>query len=369
MSDITEITPEELAAALAEVGQSQEARDQLFEALRQAQLASPHPTDFRDRVRFPLIAGLLAESRVHRVTLANGVAFEVSLDSRIERALLLSTSQSPDHVWEPQTSKLLVALGRSAANVIIGGAYIGDHALLIARAMASDGNAGRVHSFEPMESSYRKLVRNIALNALADSVVPQRMALWSSSNRRVATDGDPALASSRLLADDESTEDGIVTISIDDYMADQSLASVELVMLDTEGGEEEALRGASRLLKGGGRIDVIFEVHRSFVDWSDGLLSTPIVRLLTDRGFEVFAVRDYHDNLSMIGQPVELIPADSVYLEGPPHGFNMLATGDFDRVRKAIDVRIVSGVSPKLLIGRDPKLHQPLGSAQVPSRS
>jgi len=369
VSDIKDVTPGELAAALAEVGQSQEARGQLFEALRQAQLASPHPSDFRDRVRFPLIAGLLAESRMHRVTLANGVVFEVSLDSRIERALLLSTSRSPDHVWEPQTSKLLVALGRSAANVIIGGAYIGDHALLIAHAMASDGNAGRVHGFEPMESSYRKLVRNIALNALADRVVPRRMALWSSSNRRVATDGDPALASARLLADDEPSENAIATISIDDYLADQAIASAELVMLDTEGGEEEALRGASRLLEGGGRLDVIFEVHRSFVDWSNGLPSTPIVRLMTDRGLGVFAVRDYHDNFSMTGQPVELIPADSIYLEGPPHGFNMLATRDLDRVRKAIDVRIVSGVSPKLLVDRDPKLHQPLGSPEAPGRS
>jgi hypothetical protein len=51
---------------------------------------------------------------------------------------------------------------------------------------------------------------------------------------------------------------------------------------------------------------------------------------------------------------------DRVYLEGPPHGFNMLATKDRDLVGR-LGLRIVENVSPKLLLDKDPALHHPLG--------
>jgi FkbM family methyltransferase len=361
MSDIPEISPEQLCDALAAAGASQETREALFDALRRAHLAAPDRNEFRDRVRWPLIAGILANAGAHRVRTAEGVEFEVSLDSRIERALLLSLEPFPDHVWEPQTTKLLVALGRSATNVIIGGAYIGDHALLVAAQ-----SAGRVHAFEPMEHAYAKLLRNIAINRAAN-VIPRRMALWSRSGEAVVAEGDPALVSSRLLGQGDSAEQGVPTISIDDYIARERLSAVELIMLDTEGSEEEALRGAEKLLRSGSPTDVVFEIHRSFVDWSAGLPSTSIVRLLTDNGFSVFAIRDYHDNQAMTGEPVELIPTDAVYLEGPPHGFNMLATRNVPRIERTIDVAFVRDVSPKLLHDRDPRLHQPLQKAKTPA--
>ena len=359
MNDIPQVSPEQLRAALAAAGESQQVREAVFEALRVAQCAAADPADFRDHVRLPLISGLLANAGSHRVRLQCGVVFDVALDSRIERALLLSVDRVPDHIWEPQTTKLLVALGRRATNVIIGGAYIGDHALVIAKAMADDRTSGRVHAFEPMQQVYDRLLRNIAINGL-ENVIARRLGLWSSSNQRLTTEGDPALASSRPLAGNEGGEDDVRSCSIDDYVSAEGLRAVELVMLDTEGGEEEAIRGAERLLSSENPVDVIFEVHRSFVDWSDGLPATAVVRLLTSRGFTVFAIRDYHDNCSMAGEPVELIPAASVYLEGPPHGFNMLATREIGRIEAVADIRIVRDVSPKLLHDRDPKLHQPL---------
>mgnify|MGYP003600834230 CR=1 FL=1 len=62
----------------------------------------------------------------------------------------------------------------------------------------------------------------------------------------------------------------------------------------------------------------------------------------------------------MPGQPVEQVPIDSVYLDGPPHGFNMLAVPDAARVQGSA-FRIVEGVSPKLLPHKDPHLHHPVG--------
>ncbi len=132
-------------------------------------------------------------------------------------------------------------------------------------------------------------------------------------------------------------------------------------MLDLEGGEERALRGArERLALPPGRAPhVIFEVHRSYVDWSSGLERTEPVMSLEAVGYRLFAIRDFHDNVRMSARPIEIIPVDSVYLEGPPHGFNLFATKDMTIVEH-LDLRIVRGVSPKLLADRDPALHHPL---------
>ncbi len=361
MPDVPELRADQIAEALSVAGRSGELRAAVFEALRREQVKASEPARFKNEIRWPIVSGLLSGTKEHEVRLANGLVFKVSADSRIERALLLSDDASPDHVWEPQTTKLLVALGRIVKNSVIGGAYIGDQALLIAKAIVDDGGDGLVHAFEPMSVPCGKLRCNIEANGLSN-VIPHELALWSSSYKRVRLDGPLALASSQLV--DDTAVDAIETITIDDYAAEQRLPSIDLIMLDVEGGEEEALQGAARALGGPQPPDVVFEIHASFVDWSAGLPQTSVVRRLLDLGYEVFAIRDFHDNRSMAGQPIEIVPADSVYLEGPPHGFNVLATRRFSEINRRLDLRVVRGVSPKLLLEKDPRLHHPLHTSR-----
>ena len=91
-----------------------------------------------------------------------------------------------------------------------------------------------------------------------------------------------------------------------------------------------------------------------------GLEATPIARLLASFGYALFAVRDFQSNVDMRGRPIELVPAAAVYLEGPPHGFNVLALRD-PAMTESEPFLIVPGVSPKLLFHRDPALHHPIG--------
>src|SRR5687768_9115305 len=143
-----------LAGALSVAGKKDELRNVIFDALRQSEIEAEDPALFREHVRWPLILSLLSEVKTHRVVLENGLVFDVSPDSRIEKALLLSTVPHPDHVWEPQTTKLLMALAAGATNVIVGGAYIGDQALFLAQTMANSVPPGILHAFEPMTQSF-----------------------------------------------------------------------------------------------------------------------------------------------------------------------------------------------------------------------
>jgi hypothetical protein len=129
-------------------------------------------------------------------------------------------------------------------------------------------------------------------------------------------------------------------------------------MLDIEGSELAALHGARTMLAAAHAPAVVFEMNRQYVDWSDGLRRTTIGSYLDGLGYELYAIRDYQSNVAMPNFPVELVPADTAYLEGPQHGFNMLAVRDPAILDDPL-FRIVPDVSPKLLFHRDPALHAP----------
>src|SRR6185503_6829143 len=230
-----------LAQAMAAAGKDRKLRNAIFDALRQAELDSHDPAHFREQVRWPLILSLLSEAKTHSVVLENGLIFEVSPDSRIEQALLLSTEAHPDHVWEPQTTRLLTALAAETSNVIVGGAYIGDHVLFLARAVGD----GVVHAFEPMQRPFDRLLHNLKVNNI-QNVVANRMGLWDRGRVTLTVEGHLGLASSK--EEDNSGGERIESISIDEYVESRQIAPVGLIMLDTEGGEEKALTGASETI-------------------------------------------------------------------------------------------------------------------------
>lgn len=359
-----------LESALAEAGSSDDFRSGMIDLLRKAEAQSRDPELFRERVRWPLLQALIGQGGIHRLKLKNGLLFDLSLDSRIEKAALLSTDPHLDHIWEPQTTRLLIALSAGASNVLIGGAYIGDQALPLAQHLRANSPVAVVHAFEPMIDTYNKLLRNIDINGLSN-IRPHQHALWDCDGMELLLSGEPALAGAAPLAQmSVHTGNTASSVTIDSYVRREQLDQVDVIMLDTEGGEECALRGAKHLLSRPATAspDLIFEIHRFYVDWSNGLHQTAVVSMLLSFGYQVYAVRDYHANLSTQGQAIEVIPVDRVYLDGPPHGFNLLASKDPDLIEK-YDLRVVYDVSPKYLPGKDPALHAPLPGAFLNTRS
>ncbi|HUR83165.1 MAG TPA: FkbM family methyltransferase [Thermoanaerobaculia bacterium] len=338
------------AEALKRVGKDGAARAKIIAALQQFELLPEHRfTTVRDEITGPIVDALHASLDVVRKELSNGLVFEFPYRSKIARDFVMSIPEKPDHVWEPQTTKLLLHLSRNVAHVVIGGAYFGDQAIPVAHAMRGRGVC---HAFEPNGEMAAVLERNASLNAL-DNVRVHPLALWSDTTSRLAFVGDDAYAST------VASEHGISTTTIDAYAESAGIDRVGLIMLDLEGGELPVLRGAEQQLSRHAP-HVVFEVHRSYVDWSQGLHNTDIARWLASFGYTLFAIRDFQSNYDLRGRTVELVPIETVYLEGPPHGLNVLAIRDTALLDDAL-FAIVPGVSPKLLLHRDPRLHHPRG--------
>ena len=98
--------------------------------------------------------------------------------------------------------------------------------------------------------------------------------LWSEMGMRFDLSDTDSLASVK-----PSSSSNYLSKTID-YIVANELQTISLLMLDIEGSEEHALRGASKLLSMPEQTapTLIFEIHRKYVDWSQGLENTSIVK-------------------------------------------------------------------------------------------
>ncbi|MFZ4593176.1 MAG: FkbM family methyltransferase [Verrucomicrobiaceae bacterium] len=309
----------------------------------------------RDQVTGPLVDSLFLGCRF-RKTLANGLRFDFTHTGRISREFILS-AEHPDHVWEPQTTRLLLHFAAQAEHAIVGGAYFGDQALLMAHAMRAHG--GQVHAFEPGARQHADLVENAHQNDL-HTLFARAVGLWSRPGVRLRFDGADELASPSE-APPVSDPETVPTTTVDACLAERGIAHLDLLMIDVEGGEQSVLQGARHQLErpAAEAPVVVFETNSRYSDWSQGLAKAETCVFLAERGYHLYAIRDHHANFNMQGRPVELIPVDRTFIEGPPHGFNMLAIKNPERLNDPL-FRLVQDVSPKLLPHKGDRRFEPV---------
>jgi len=305
----------------------------------------------RDAISGPLCDELFMSENFEK-TLQNGLKIKFVYNSKIAREFLLSDPAVPNHVWEPQTTKLLLHFSKAAKNVIIAGAYFGDQAIPVANNIKQTGIC---HTFEPNKNNSDLIIENAIANDLKNIVI-NNLALWNKSNEKLVFEGEDALASTVEAKGDNVKV--LHTITIDDYVVQHNIKGINLLMIDVEGSEIKVLEGARRML-GQDKPVVVFETHSLYNDWSNGLQNSDSVKLMKELGYEVFAVREFHQNIDTGSMPVELLPLDRTYCETPPHhGFNLLAVPDIKMINHEL-FKVVYDLSPKLILHKTEALFHP----------
>ena len=166
---------------MLELGSNQDVRHRIIEILKIFESSAEKGTGFdvRENVSGPILDAIFGHGRLVSKKLDSGLTISARYTSKIIRDFLMSPDENPDHVWEPQTTRTLLELSRGAQHIIIGGAYIGDHAILVADTLR---NSGLVHCFELSPENLTLLRLNAEQNSL-ENVVINETALWSSSKR------------------------------------------------------------------------------------------------------------------------------------------------------------------------------------------
>jgi FkbM family methyltransferase len=159
--------------------------------------------------------------------------------------------------YERHTRTLFEAAVEPGMRVLDLGAHIGYFTLLAARAV---GATGRVYAFEPDPANYRFLRHNVALNGMNAVVTTVPKAVADTSDvRPFFADTKNSVVSSFWA---QGRSDGALPVectAVDDFFDQRE--SVQVVKLDVEGVEVDALRGMQRTLTATPRLALFVECN------------------------------------------------------------------------------------------------------------
>jgi FkbM family methyltransferase len=183
--------------------------------------------------------------------------------------------------WDIYHLRRLVKAGDVILDV---GANFGYYALSLAKAL--DGRCV-VHALEPDPANFDRLRRHIERNGLEDCVRAHRLGVsdragTANLNRHPGNSGHSA-----LVPDGEVQ--GVTLTTLDAFCRERELARLDVLILDVEGYEERALKGAAGTL---GRFKplVVVELFPPVMN-RQGSNPEAAARILTGLGYQLFAAR------------------------------------------------------------------------------
>jgi len=160
-------------------------------------------------------------------------------------------------LYERELTGLLRATLVDGMTFVDLGANVGYYTLF---ASGIAGNSGNVYAFEPDPTNYAYLQRSIQANGCRN-VVAVRKAISNKSGTMNFVP-DPNRAEGFLI---EGSGDGrsipVQTLTLDDFFRDQGWPSVQLIKMDIEGSEQQALMGMTELRRRNPALQLIMEFN------------------------------------------------------------------------------------------------------------
>jgi FkbM family methyltransferase len=264
----------------------------------------------------------MVQALPHPRTCRAGLAgFEMALDLRD----LLQTNILLDGVWHPHVSRWMAYLSSSAQVIIDVGAHCGYFAL-IARTFAPA--PAHIYAFEPNPRLQAQYLRNVELNGFTNmhlaplgvSDAPGTLTLY------VREAFEPG-ASSRYRVPHFDRTITVPTTTLDNYCDEAGVGHVDVVKMDIEGGEADAISGMRRGLRAGRYGALLLEVHPSHAP--PGQLEA-MMHDLREAGYVAFRLRE--DEVDAVGLAGDSLPGEGQLLLVHPEHLPTLQQTDGGRV-------------------------------------
>ncbi|MBD1847251.1 FkbM family methyltransferase [Cyanobacteria bacterium FACHB-63] len=150
--------------------------------------------------------------------------------------------------YEPIEAYLFCQLLKPGMTVIDAGASIGQYTLLAATGV---GQAGTVHSFEPVSSTFSQLRRNVETNRLTNVHLNQA-GLWHKSTS-ISLGLSPEMMQNfgaySIGVLDQATEVSAIALTLDEYVEQHRIQKIDFIKMDIEGAEYAALMGMQGIIE------------------------------------------------------------------------------------------------------------------------
>lgn len=163
--------------------------------------------------------------------------------------------------YEKEYWKYWIKLAKMASTIFDVGANVGVYSLLAAAANPK----AQIHAFEPSTEMVEVLRGNIVLNDFGNISV-HSFAVGKGSGQGVlrecrGSDGTNEGMNYVLSngSEAQSADRSVALQSLDDFAQNHGIEKLDLIKMDIEGGEYDALRGAERLLAQGSIACILIE--------------------------------------------------------------------------------------------------------------
>jgi FkbM family methyltransferase len=195
-------------------------------------------------------------------------------------------------VFERQEIKYFSSICRPSMTFLDVGANVGLYTALAMHLCPG----GRVISIEPHSESREYLRRNIAANS-AEGNAQVSVFGCAASDREgtgqlyVNLDNK---ADSRIYLSEAATKGHTLEVpirTVDSIFAELSLSSVDLLKIDVQGSELQAIEGASKTIRNSPGMILISEFWPEGIRKASGRDARDYVELLNDLGFDLFELR------------------------------------------------------------------------------
>lgn len=218
----------------------------------------------------------------------NGATFDLDLGEMIDVALYLEQ-------YELEVTAALRHYCRPGMTVMDVGANIGAHTLTMGRLVAPGGS---VYAFEPTDFAFAKLQHNASLNDAAH-IHLVKVALSEHNSERQAV----GYRSSWRTSGGRSDAAGVADfVRLDDWCARHGVDRLDVMKIDIDGNEFEALAGGLMLLERTRPVIVIEAVWPHFADPN----RNPFV-LLSRLGYRFWDAKS-HLEYTAVGKIAALFP-------------------------------------------------------------
>jgi FkbM family methyltransferase len=193
-------------------------------------------------------------------------------------------------IWEPNYTQLFQRLIRPGDTVFDIGAHLGVYALL---GSVSAGVTGQVHAFEPNPRFASLLTRSLTVNGFNGFAKVHNLAVGAAEGRTELRFSWEFSGGGHLATTQAHAAPGVETVpcriaALDDLFADPAF-TVDVIKMDVEGTETEAVRGMARLLGRSPRVRILFEFAPG-LQQAHGSSAAELIALLAGMGFSFWTV-------------------------------------------------------------------------------
>lgn len=147
------------------------------------------------------------------------------------------------------------------------GSFIGVITLIMSNTLQKNKKNWKIHSFEPFKETFLRLKKNVNLDPFNSNIILNNLAVSDISGKKTLKTypdkpGQNHIDINHMQNKDLTYQESVETITLKDYIYKNNIKHIYICKIDTEGLDEQVIKGLYEYLENGAINYFIFEYDK-----------------------------------------------------------------------------------------------------------